>query len=80
MRPKTISVLEVPRCNFYDLGTLQGGLLQMCENFEYPSPFDYCEGRVELGNNALILALISMQILWNCYTRNHITQTILLRD
>ena len=43
MRPKTLSVLEVPRWYFYDLGTLQGRLLQICENFEYPSPFDYCE-------------------------------------
>ena len=52
MRPKTLSVLEVPRWYFYDLGTLQGRILQICENFEYPSPFDYCEGRVELGTNA----------------------------
>ena len=37
---------------FMILGTLQGRLLQICENFEYPSPFDYCEGRVELGINA----------------------------
>ena len=39
---------------FYDLGTLQGRLLNICENFEYPSPFDYCEGRVELGINAFL--------------------------
>ena len=24
--------------------------------------------------------ILNQQILWNCYTRNHITQTILLRD
>ena len=52
MRSITLSVLEVPRWYFYDLGTLQERLLQICENFEYPSPFDYCEGRVELGINA----------------------------
>ena len=27
-------------------------IMLICENFEYPSPFDYCEGRVELGINA----------------------------
>ena len=52
MRPKTLSVLEVPWWYFYDLGTLQRRILQICENFEYPSPFNYCEGRVELGINA----------------------------
>ena len=36
---------------FYDLGTLQGRILQICENLEYQSPFDYCEDRVELGLN-----------------------------
>ena len=24
--------------------------------------------------------ILNQQILWNCYTRNHVTQTILLRD
>ena len=37
---------------FYDLRTLQGKILQICENFEYPSPLDYYEGRVELEINA----------------------------
>ena len=27
-------------------------ILQICENFEWPSPFDYCGGRVELEINA----------------------------
>ena len=30
----------------------QGRILQISENVECPSPFDYCEGRVELGINA----------------------------
>ena len=34
---------------FYDLETLQGRILQIFENFEYSPPFDYCEGRVQLG-------------------------------
>ena len=52
MRPKTLSVLEVPGLYFYDLRTLHRRILQICENFVCPSPFDYCEGRVELGINA----------------------------
>ena len=27
-------------------------MLLICKNFEHPSPFDYCQGRVELGINA----------------------------
>ena len=52
MRPKTLGILEVLGWYFYDLGTLQGIILQICENFEHSSPFDYCQGRVKLGINA----------------------------
>ena len=50
------------------------------ESMHFLDTVVYKENRFKETGTFDTKVFLNQQILWNCYTRNHITQTILLRD